>query len=174
MTCRCAIRLVHAAAPPASSSAITAKQGECICRRESAAAAAVSPRASQRTMAGCPAGVAVSSSSMESTCLRTSSLLKCAPAICGHNMSSPVMRSNESLAFLPGLGVRPAGSDAAGSLNLVAICTDTLRESSDSILLHCNFATLAAPPDASRLMEDPHGNEEFASGLESHFRRRLE
>jgi hypothetical protein len=45
-------------------------------------------------------------------------------------MSSPVMRSTESLAlFAAGTGFCRAGSDAADSLFLVALCTDTLRES---------------------------------------------
>jgi hypothetical protein len=66
---------------------------------------------------------------MESTCLRTRSPPTCGP-ICGHSASSPEMRRTGSLARLAGVtGLRRAGSDAAGSLFLVAFCTDTLRES---------------------------------------------
>src|ERR1700731_1235935 len=80
-------------------------------------------------MAGCPDAVAVSNSSMESTCLRTKLPPTCGP-ICGHSASSPEMRSTGSLARLAGVtGLRRAGSDAAGSFFLVAFCTDTLRES---------------------------------------------
>src|SRR5260370_14155655 len=98
-------------------------------------------------MAGCPDVVAVINSSMESTCLRTRSLPTCGP-ICGHSMSSPVMRSTESLAlFASGTGLGRVGSDAADSLFLVALCTDTLRESSSLVLLHCNYMALATSND---------------------------
>src|SRR5258708_5909714 len=82
-------------------------------------------------MAGCPDGVAVPSSSMESTCLRIRSLLNCGP-IRGHSASSRVISSTESLDFLAGFGdLRPEGSAAADSLLVVALCTGSLRESPD-------------------------------------------
>src|ERR1700730_14367641 len=78
-------------------------------------------------MAGCPDVVAVIISSMESTCLRTRSLPTCGP-ICGHSMSSPVMRSTASFAlFTVGTGLCRVGSEAEDSLFLVALCTDVLR-----------------------------------------------
>src|SRR5258708_22607890 len=99
-------------------------------------------------MACCPDAVAVNNSSMESTCLRARSPPTCAP-ICGQSVSSPLMRSTGSLAFLAtATGFCGVGSDAADSLFLVAFCTDTLRESSPKLaLLHCNSAALATSND---------------------------
>src|SRR5271156_792864 len=122
-------------------------------------------------MAACPDGTDVSSSSMESTCLRISSLLRCAP-ICGHNMSSRVISSTECLAFLaagaPDLSA--AASEPADSFFLFALCTDGLLRFTRPI----NHAALQFRStrvichDGPRL-QDPHGNGDLVRPLGSHF-----
>src|SRR5450432_3576777 len=97
-------------------------------------------------MAGCPEGVVDINSSMVSTCLRTNWLSTCAP-ICGHSMSSRVIRSTESLArFAAGPARCVARSVGTDSLFRVALCTDTLHDR-DQI----SFAALqsAAPAAAN-------------------------
>src|SRR5271170_4665018 len=121
-------------------------------------------------MAGCPCGVAVTNSSMESTCLRTRSASKCAP-ICGHSKSSRVMRSTESLAFFAGgEDRRSAGSVAADSFFLVALCTDALRESSSTRFAALQLNSTRGVERLSRLeVHDPYGNGDLTRCLGSHF-----